>query len=417
MNIKESYSNRFKSFFRDNARKGLIGIVLGSCVLFGGCSGEFWKTDFIEQNMKKVFEKRQNIEDTYRRESGVQVIKHPKKDVEPMITRNADNTYTLFYKCQFVDTSKLEKILKEQVPSCVISVADSSNQLIIKFPSEAQIDYVRGLLYNSDRMPSQVLLKLSIYNDYGDHTRDFATHLDILKGAPGFTSETTANYPGASIRGKDRENMGTKYGIGFENKNFTIKAILDVLESMGYVQQVYQTTMLLPNKEKGNLEEEETLPIPTYVVAGQNVVQTYKLESIKSFFEATPTIYDNGTLKLTFRAGIGSSKRPEGPIQWPVPVKDQVEIANVYLKVGQPFIVAGKANQLEMGVKRKDPMTSLLGGKDWERRVSRVWYEVTPFKIIYTEEGMTSGKSNPDGMTDPNSMNPESQTKFNLLFE
>lgn len=367
-------------------KTSLVSIVSSSVPLtmISGCGGSFWKTDFIEQNTEEVFKRRESIEQRYKKDSGVEILKHPKKLKKPTITKNPDNTYTLFYECQFIEGSKLEKIVQEQVEGATISSASGTNQLIVKVKEESDISYLMKLLNKTDKMPSQVLLKLNIYNDYGDHTQDFATHLEFLRDKPGFTSSATADYPGASIRVKGREDIGTKYGFGYEDSTFTMKAILDVLESKGYVKHLYQTEMLLSNGEKGSLEGKETLPIPNWIVAGQTVVQTYELIDIRSFFEATPTIYEDGLVQLSFTAGIGSSKRPEGPIQWPVPVTDQVTISNVYLRVGQPFFVAGKVNELEVGVVRKDPILFFFPrGKDWEKRVSRVYYEVTPFRVRY----------------------------------
>ena len=382
-NFKENY-DKTKNFLKKNYKVGLYAGILTASGFFAGCEEGFWETNFIEKNTKKILERKEAIEERYRQESGIRIIDEPGQLEKPVITKNLDKTYTLFYRGQFTEASKLEKIIKEQVEDAIVSQAEKTNQLVVRLKDENQVNYVEGLLNKIDNMPSQVLLKLNIYNDYGDWTRDFAAHLGVSFGSNG-TIGIDSSYPGASTRVGGRADIGTKYGIEF-NDGFKIKAILDVLESLGFVDQIYQTTLLVSNRGKGVLNEEEKLPIPTYVVAGQNVVQTYQLESVKSFFEATPIIYDNGLVELSFKAGIGSSKRPEGPIQWPVPTKDEVGIDSVYLRVGQPLLVAGKLNNLEVGVKRKDPILPFLKSKDWEKRVSRIWYEITPLRVIYTKE-------------------------------
>ena len=375
-----------KKEFRSYLRMGLVRMVLAGVSIFGGCSGDFWKTDFIGENTKEVFERKQSLELQYQKESGIEMFDHPKSRRRPTITKNPDNSCTLFYECQFIEGVKLEKIVKEQIKDATTSLAEGTNQLIIKVNEESQLDYLGKLLEKSDKMPSQVLLKLNVYNDYGDHTQDFTTRFDFFKTGPELTSSTTSYLPGAETRIDKRAELGTKYGLGYEGKNFTIKAVLDVLESKGYVKHLYQTELLLSNGETGSLTEKENLPIPEFVVTGNNVVQTYKLQEIKSFFEATPVIYEDGLVKISFTAGIGSAKRPEGVIQWQVPVSDEVTISNVYLRVGEPFLVAGKANELEVAVRRKDPLLFFLNSKDWEKRVVRTYYEVTPYRIRYFKE-------------------------------
>ncbi len=91
--------------------------------------------------------------------------------------------------------------------------------------------------------------------------------------------------PGASERVRARADMGTTWGTEIDTSAFTMKATLDVLESYGYVKHLYQTDILLSNGKKGSLSEEEKLPIPSYVLAGRDLVQTYSLESVKSNFE------------------------------------------------------------------------------------------------------------------------------------
>jgi hypothetical protein len=65
-----------------------------------------------------------------------------------------------------------------------------------------------------------------------------------------------------------------------------------------------------------------------------------------------------------------------------VPVKDTAEINGVYLKVGQPYSVAGILKNFEIGIIRKDPFLIWPSGQDYQHQVTRIWYTITPRKVI-----------------------------------
>ena len=116
---------------------------------------------------------------------------------------------------------------------------------------------------------------------------------------------------------------------------------------------------------------------------GNDLVETYTLESVKSSFIGTAVIYDSGIINLSFSAGLGSAKRPEARVNFQVPVHDEVSSDGVYLKIGQPFLVAGKLNDMEIGLRRKDAILPWWPtSKDFERKVVRMWYEITPLSVV-----------------------------------
>ena len=365
-------------------RNYFLGATLASMISLTGCNG-FFKTDFIKENAKHIIETQQSLEEKYKNESGIDFLKHPKRKEVPVLTLNEDNTYTLFYTAEFLDVSDLETIVKDQMKTAVVSKSLSNNQLAINLQKESSVSYLEELLGNFDRLPSQVLIKLDVYDEFGNMAQDFASELDLTIMSQGEEfGAITGNsvLPGASSRLNARATMGTRWGGSIETDAFKFKAILDVLESHGYVHHVYETSLLLSNGQTGTLSEEEKLPIPSYVLSGRDTIQTYTLEPVKSFFEATPIISENGLVKLSFKAGIGSSKRPEARVGFQVPVKEEIEINDVYLKIGQPFLVAGKTNEMEIGVVRKDAILPWPASKDFEKIKSRIWYEITPYNVI-----------------------------------
>jgi len=292
----------------------------------------------------------------------------------------------LFYQVEFADTASLEKLVKEQIKDASISAFPSINQLVVNLKNKSQLSYLEELLRNADKLPPQVLLRFSASSDFGDKTQDYASQLNMrIHTTSGDIGAVTSDsiLPGASERLRARANMGTTLGTEIDTSAFTLKAALDVLESYGYVQHLYQTDILLSNGKKGSLGDDEKLPIPSYVLAGRDIVQTYTLETVKSSFEGTAVIYDSGIINLSFKAGLGSAKRPEARVNFQVPVHDEVSSEGVYLKIGQPFLVAGKLNDLEIGIRRRDAILPWWPtGKDYERKVVRMWYEITPLSVI-----------------------------------
>lgn len=407
---------RLKNKITQYTLASLLTIGSFSC----NVSPDYWKTDFISDTSKQILEAEKNLTEKYTKEYGIEIKDSPSPVESPIITENKDSSYTLFYKTHFTKPSSLETIIKQQIPGGVISKNEETNQLIVNVKGESDIEYLTEIINKTDKMPSQTILELVIRTEYGDWTQDFAKAFNFQIGdLNGNVSEVLGDavYPGASTRSPARDNMGSRYGININNSSVRLQATLDVLESLGFVKQVYRTTLTLSNNQKGSLQEEEKVPIPSYLVAGGTIVNTYNLEPVKSFFEVTPEIYDGGIIRLNLKAGLGSSKRPEGPSQFPVPIKDEVTLEGVYLRVGTPFIIAGKSNELELGVKRMDPIFTEPKSKDWERRTSRIWYEVTPHKIIIYEntpkENQESKENEPNNRNNEEEINKE--TKENQL--
>lgn len=366
-------------------RRCFLRNVLGTglAVLVGSC-GDFYQTGFIKDKATEIINRQEELIKKYREESGIDLQKHPERKEESFFTVNEDGTFTLFYNSEFAGTADLEKLVKEQVKDSVISSLPSTNQLIITVKNKNQLSYLEELLGNSDHLPPQVLLRFSTSCDFGDKAQDYASELSMRISSQGeqfgaITGES--KLPGASERLRARATMGTRWGAEIDTSVFDMKAVLDVLESYGYVQHVYQTDILLSNGKKGSLSDEEKLPIPSYVLVGINSVQTWTLEPVKSNFEGTAIIYDSGLVNLAYKAGLGSAKRPEAKVNFQVPVHDEVSNEGVYLKIGQPFLVAGKLNDMEIGTRRKEAILPWPTSKDYEKRVVRIWYEMTPLKV------------------------------------
>jgi hypothetical protein len=365
-------------------KKDLINIITAGIITFsGGCS--FFKTNYIKNRAEEIRKTQQDIFAEYLAKDQVAKEPYPPREEKPFWMLNGDGTYTLNYKVAYGDISSIEKILKDQIPGATISTEPALNKFIITTKDDSKRKLLEELLYNLDRAPPHISLRLEINGELGDLTQDYASKLDMLIKNQGHDVTTNvsaeSDLPGAQPRVIARTEMINRWGLQLETKDFALEAMLDVLESHGFVVRLYQTDMLIANNKMQKLGEEEKLLIPAFLQQGINTIQTYNLADVVSSVEITPVIHD-GIVETTLKAIIGGSKRPEVRQRIMVPVKDTAEINGVYLKVGQPYSVAGILKNFEIGIIRKDPFLIWPSGQDYQHQVTRIWYTITPRKVI-----------------------------------
>ncbi|OGJ20883.1 hypothetical protein A3K73_09275 [Candidatus Pacearchaeota archaeon RBG_13_36_9] len=363
-----------------------IGLASGLAGLVGGCNSEFFKTDFITKKADKIIKAWDEIIRGYNEETGTISPPHPKREFESFYTENEDGI-TLFYNVEFAGIADLEKVVKEQVKDSVISALPNSNQLIVTVKNKNQLGFLEKILGKADVLPPQILLKFTAYADFGNKAQDYATELTMAirsKGEEEFAALTdSSQFPGAAEIVRGRINMGSKWGIQVGTSTIDLKTMLDVMATEGYVEHLFQTYLLLSNGKKGGLSGEEKLPIPEQILAGVTPVVTNKMESSKSYFEGTATIYNSGYTNLVYRAGVGSSKRPD--IRRPdfqVPVIDEVFSDGIIAPIGVPIITGGKLIDIEAAMTRRDAIIPLFGSKYHEKRRARVYYEIIPYRVV-----------------------------------
>ena len=197
-----------------------------------------------------------------------------------------------------------------------------------------------------------------------------------------------AKFPGAEERLRTAADMGAILEGQLSTALFDVKAMLKTMETWGYARNIFETYLLLADGEEGSLTGEEKLPIPEVVLQGINPVVTQKMEPIKSDFKGTASQRSNTMVEVTATVGVGNAKRPD--IKRPdflVPSRDEVSIKRVVLPMGIPYIVGGKIIEMEIGVHRRDPIFWLFSGsKDYQKRRTRILYEVTPYKVADWEK-------------------------------
>lgn len=378
---------------------GLVGAISG----IGGC-GEFFKTDEIIKNaneiidtrddfINKIVESRNKLIIDYLEESGTKELKHPQRKKDSLVRVNEDGTYTLTYEVEFGDTVSLKTLLDEQLngfkdeeKKAIASSLPDTNQLMITVKERKDLSRLEAILGDADHFPSQILLNFRATADFGDKAQDYASELSMelrTEGGDFGAITDNAKFPGGLERIRTRIDMGAIWGAQMDTALFDLKAILNVLETWGYARNIFETYILLSNGKEGSLSGEEKLPIPEQILAGVTPVVTQKMESIKSDFKGTATVY-NDLVKLTATAGVGNAKRPDiKRADFLVPARDEVSCKDILLPIGIPYIIGGKLIEMEIGVNRRDSILKWLSGsKDYEKRLTRILYEITPYQVV-----------------------------------
>ncbi len=398
-----------------NRRGFLKGGVAAGALMLSGC-GEFFRTDEIIKNAEDIIKTRKEFTDKivegrdnfvneiikkreklildYVVESGTKELDHlPRKKVS-LVRENGNGTYTLTYQVEFADTASLKTLVDEQLngllkkeeKKVVVTPLIDTNELIITFKEKSDLSQLEAILGDADCLPPQILLKFKATADFGDKAQDYASELNFelkTKGGDFGAITDKAKFPGGLERIRTRIDMGAIWSAQIDTSLFDLKAILNVLETWGYSRNIFETYILLSNGKEGSLSGWEKLPIPEQILSGVTPVVTQKMEDIKSNFKGNAKVYDE-IVRLTATASVGNAKRPD--IKRPdflVPAGDEVSIQDVLLPIGVPYIIGGKLIEMEIGVHRRDSILPWFSGsKDYEKRSTRILYEVTPESVV-----------------------------------
>jgi len=399
---------------------GLSAIVGG---LLGGCESDFYRTDKIRKTAEELIQEgdgfgnqivderrifldkiiesdKELVKKTlkYKRRlideflvSGNKDLPHPQRNNEAVVSVIGDGSYTVAYEPEFVSSASIKSALEEQLkeaskdPKAKVTNPQNSRQVLITTRDQYDLQRLGVILGSIDRLPPQILLRFKATADFGDKAQDLATKLEFqLRTDSGDLGAVTdkAKFPGAEERLRAAADMGAVLGGQVGTSLFDATAMVKTMETWGYSKNIFETYLLLADGREGSLTGQEKLPIPEQVLQGLNAVVTQKMEDIKSFYKGTATKRNN-LVELTATVGVGNAKRPD--IKRPdflVPASDEVSIQGIYLPFGVPYKIGGKLMEWEIGVYRRDPIFGWFSkSKDYEKRRTKVIYEVTAFRV------------------------------------
>jgi Flp pilus assembly secretin CpaC len=350
-----------------------------------------------------------------------EIYKSPPKVVEQVVAGKPE--WKLFYFCKYHTSDELKKITNElfgmvifnekgqatTVPDYAVSSNPATNQLIVRCPARADIDAVLDVLQAVDVPPVQVKIDCIISEVYADKTLDRQTSVqigkllgeegDIWAGPAGQKFGTDIAtlleegdllpaFPGASLRDIGRARMGLK--IGYWSKKHNFIALVDLLESKGYLKILMNPTLEVVNGKPAMVSSSQHVPlqqVTSYIPARGEYLPESRIDYIDvvDSLKITPHVFADDYIGLETDILLGSKLTPEGVKQMPIITKKEIEIKENRIRQGESLVIGGIRKTERRDVVRGVPLLKdipiiglLFSGRDFEERVVETVFILTP---------------------------------------
>jgi len=345
-----------------------------------------------------------------------QFFKAPPEIIEQMVGGKPE--YKLFYFCQHHTSPELQKIVHDQFASVIfdakgkstrkvdytISSNPATNQLIARCPNLEDAEAVLEFLRKVDVPPTQVKISCLISEIYADKTLDWETSIEIQDllgesiwaGPAGrkFTDAigrlveepSIAAFPGASLRDLARSKMGLK--VGYLSRSHKFLAVVDMLESQGYLKILMNPTLQVVNGKKAKVMSSQKVPLTktTFKSTHSDWFESrQEWENVVDSLEITPHVYADGYIGLKTSILLGSALTPDGIKQLPIITKKEITNEETRIRPGESLIIGGLRKTERRDVIRGIPLLKdipligvLFSGRDFEERAVETIFILTP---------------------------------------
>jgi type II secretory pathway component GspD/PulD (secretin) len=183
--------------------------------------------------------------------------------------------------------------------------------------------------------------------------------------------------------------MGLQIGYLSESENFL--AMVDFLESKGYLKILMHPTLEVVNGKSAVVSASQHVPLQkiTKTVPGSGGVtvvltQTEYVDVIDSL-EIIPHVFADGYIGLETKILLGSKLTPEGVKQLPIVTKKEIENKENRIRQGESLVIGGIRKTEKRDVVRGVPLLKdipiagvLFSAKDFEERVVETVFILTP---------------------------------------
>ena len=330
--------------------------------------------------------------------------------------------WKLSYFCRQHTSDELRRIVHEQFATKLfdqkgketklvdytVSSHPLGNQLMVRCPSEQDALAVLEFLEMVDVPPVQVKIDCLISEVYADMTFDRETTMaiDNLFGEsvtmkPGGTAfgedvrqlvledEFLPAFPGASLREVARARMGLN--IGFLNQakdGHAFAALIDVLESRGYLKILMNPTLEVVNGAKAKVSSSQNVPLDRITMRRTNsdfLETRTDYANVVDSLEIVPHVFADKCIGLETTILLGSKNTPEGVKQVPIITKKQITNKNNRIRQGESLIIGGLRKNEEFAVVRGVPILKdipligfLFSSEDTEHRAVETIFVLTP---------------------------------------
>jgi hypothetical protein len=319
--------------------------------------------------------------------------------------------WKLFYFCRYHTAEVMKKIIHEQfatvlfddkgkstqVTDYTVTASIDTNQLIVRCPTEADVDAVLEVITNTDVPPVQVRIECMVSEMYADLTVDRETSMLIqnlfgesieLSGDP---SNDYLAFPGAALRDPARERFGLKIGVSTGDEGHRFEALVDILVSRGYLKILMNPTLEVVNGQTANIQSSQHVPLQEVTVqsggfGGVPVLRTQtEYYDIVDELNITPHVYADGYIGLETSAQIAAYLTPEGIKQVPIVTERRITNKENRIRHGESLIIGGIRKSEKRDVIRGVPILKdipglnlLFSGRDFEERATEVIFILTP---------------------------------------
>lgn len=385
-------------------RKNYLILAMGLCLAFGltGCGDLFEK-------MPTELESKAILRDISR------VRENPHVDNPlPAVYREGpkrlrvDDGVKLFYFSRFLPVGDLSysnskrRDLENKIHGFAgtikalgfnVSTNPSTNQLVIHCADDDECDRVLEYLEKTDVPPIQVHIDCLILERFGDVTQDWETTLlienflgeGITLGAGKYPNPA---FPGASLRETRRGEFGLDFGY-WMNKGIPghqVRAVVDVLESRGYLKILLNPTLETVNGKSAMVQIRDNAPLEKTVTEGGDTTYTVTTyQWVADTLSVTPYVYADGSIGLKTDITIGSKSKPEGVVQTPIITERSIKVEENRIEPGKSLIIGGMRKSEVRSVIRGIPFFKdlpligvLFSSKDFEEKATEITFVLTP---------------------------------------
>ncbi len=324
--------------------------------------------------------------------------------------------WKLFYFAKYHTAEKMRQIIHEQfatelfnqkgqsttVHDYTVTANPETNQIIVRAPTEADIDAVLDVIEMTDVPPIQVRIDLMVSELYADLTMDRETTLliqnlfgeGVTLGGKEDAGKLSPAFPGAALRDPAREKFGLKIGVSTGEEGHRFEALVDILVSRGYLKILMNPSLEVVNGAMARIQAKEHIPLQQTFLRGPTTdslieVRTEYYDIIDSL-QITPHVYADGYIGLETEAQIAAYLTPEGIKQLPIVTERTITNKDNRIRHGESLIIGGIRKTEKRDVVRGVPILKdipglnlLFSGRDFEERAKEVIFIITPTISTY----------------------------------
>jgi len=385
----------------DRVRGCLLIIFAVLCIC--GC-GDFFASKPTELEARAILNDISRIrENPHTQNTLPEIYKAPAKKIA------VKDGIKLFYFSKHHPTKELTTLVTQQL-GCKVSGNTATNQLIIHCRDDAEADKVLEFLELADVPPIQVNIDCLILERFGDVTMDWEASIlienflgegitfgeargtfqtDATKGTIGELLSLSPAFPGASLREGKRATFGLDFGYWIDKgvPGHQIRAVVDMLESYGYLKILLNPTLETVNGKKATVMIRDFAPLEQTVTTQTEILpyNVTKYQWVEDTLTVTPYVYADGSIGLTTSIKIGSKSKPEGVVQASIITERSIDVAENRIEPGKSMVIGGMRKSEKRSVIRGVPFFKdipllgiLFSSKDFEEKATEIIFILTP---------------------------------------